>query len=185
MALEFQKVTDDREIYPRAVFEGATMVVHSLLSGQPYSDLDRTVVIFLTQQDLKGMGELVYRYRTVLEGNPKDVMPKATEYLFVNEKDPDRSTALGRIIADIQEPDPDLIQTEALRRRMKMLKNSDKGRKKMENLLEEYVKQANLRLLYEMVHDKRLAVADAAEYAKMSPDAFGEAMQAYEALLKS
>ena len=115
LALELQKVTDDKEIYPRAVFEGATMVVHSLQSGQSYSNLDRTVVIFLTQQDLKGMGELVYRYRTVLEGNPEDVMSKATEYLFVNGKDPDRSTLLGRIIADIQEPDPDLIQTEALR----------------------------------------------------------------------
>ncbi|MBD5560659.1 MAG: hypothetical protein HDQ87_09990, partial [Clostridia bacterium] len=150
-----------------------------------YSDLDRTVVVFLTQQDLKDMGKLVYRYRTVLEGDPKDVMPKATEYLFVNEKDPDRSTALGRIIADIQEPDPDLIQTEALRRRMKMLKSSADGRKKMEDLMERYASQVKLGLLYEMVHDHDITLAKAAKRADMSEDAFQAAMQEYEASQKS
>ena len=83
-------------------------------------------------------------------------MPKSSEFLFVNGRIRDRSTALGRIIADLQEPDPDLIQTEALRRRMKMLKNSEDGRKNIGDLLEEYVNemnaeaatQANLRLLY-------------------------------------
>ncbi|MBD5559453.1 MAG: hypothetical protein HDQ87_03705 [Clostridia bacterium] len=55
----------------------------------------------------------------------------------------------------------------------------------MEDLLESYVNQANLRLLFRQVKDKRLAIADAAEYANMTPETFGEAMQAYEASLKS
>ena len=66
-------------------------------------------------------------------------MPNATEYLFVNGKDPDQSTLLGRIVADILEPDPDLIQTEVRRRRMKRLKNTAERRTKMEDLLARYV----------------------------------------------
>ena len=118
---------------------------------------------------------------------------RQTEYLFVNGKDPDRSTLLGRIVADILEPDPDLIQTEALQRRMKMIKSSADGRKKMEDLLERYVDersaereiQAKLGLLYRQVKDNDISLTKAAKYADMTPEAFGEAMQAYEASLKS
>ena len=52
LALELQKVTDE-EIYPRAVFEGATMTVHSLPAGQPYSKIDKVLVIFFNQEDLE------------------------------------------------------------------------------------------------------------------------------------
>ncbi|MBD5559909.1 MAG: hypothetical protein HDQ87_06070 [Clostridia bacterium] len=189
LALELQKVTDDEELYPRAVFEAATMVVHSLPAGQPYSDLDKTIVIFITQRDLEGKGKPVYWYRMVQEDDPAKVMPKSSECLFVNGKNPDRSTSLGRIIADIQEPDPDLIQTEALRRRMKMLKSSNEGRKKMEDLLAidraETAAQATLQVLYGLVGRKKLTLADAAEAADMTENAFVEAMQAYEASQKS
>ena len=116
-------------------------------------------------------------------------MPKSSEFLFVNGRIRDRSTALGRIIADIQEPDPDLIQTEALRRRMKMLKSSNERRKKMEDLLAidraETAAQANLRLLFRLVKDDDITLTKAAKYADMSEDAFQAAMQAYEASQKS
>ena len=103
-------------------------------------------------------------------------MPNATEYLFVNEKDPDQSTLLGRIVADILEPDPDLIQTE-VRRRMKRLKNTAERRTKMEDLLARYVdersaekaNQEMLGLLHRIMADrKKLTPADAAEEAEMS-----------------
>ncbi|MBD5559843.1 MAG: hypothetical protein HDQ87_05730 [Clostridia bacterium] len=185
LALELQQVTDDEELYPRAVFEGATMVVHSLPAGQPYSELNKTVVIFITQRDLEGKGKPVYWYQTVQRDDPEKIMPKSSEFLFVNGKNRDRSTALGRIIADIQEPDPDLIQTEALRRWMKMLKNSAEGRKKMEDLLEMYMNQGELRLLFRQVKDDDITLTKAAKYADMSEDAFQAAMQAYEASQKS
>ena len=68
---------------------------------------------------------------------------------------------------------------------MKMLKNSDKGRKKMEDLLEEYVNQATLRLLFRQVKDDDITLTKAARYADMSEDAFQAAMQEYEASQKS
>ncbi|MBD5561014.1 MAG: hypothetical protein HDQ87_11835 [Clostridia bacterium] len=103
-------------------------------------------------------------------------MPNATEYLFVNGKDPDQSTLLGRIVADILEPDPDLIQTEVRRRRMKRLKNTAERRTKMEDLLARYVdersaekaNQEMLGLLHRMADRKKLTPADAAEEAEMS-----------------
>ncbi|MBD5559910.1 MAG: hypothetical protein HDQ87_06075 [Clostridia bacterium] len=63
----------------------------------------------------------------------------------------------------------------------------------MEDLLEKYVNernaeaaaQANLRLLYEMVHDNDVTLEKAAKRADMSEDAFQAAMQAYEASQKS
>ena len=89
LALELQKVTDDEELYPRAVFEGATMVVHSLPAGRPYSDLDKTVVIFITQRDLEGKDKPIYRYQTVQKDDPETIMPRASEFLFVNGKNRD------------------------------------------------------------------------------------------------
>ena len=59
----------------------------------------------------------------------------------------------------------------------------------MEDLLAidraETAAQANLRLLYGLVGRKKLTLADAAEAADMTENAFVEAMQAYEASQKS
>ena len=58
----------------------------------------------------------------------------------------------------------------------------------MEDLLATYTvereTQVILRLLHRQVQDKCLTVAVAAEYANMTPEAFGEAMQSYIASQK-
>ncbi|MBD5558887.1 MAG: hypothetical protein HDQ87_00790 [Clostridia bacterium] len=52
------------------------MVVHSLPVGTPYSVLDKTVDIFITQRDLEGKGKPIYWYQTVQKDDPERIMPK-------------------------------------------------------------------------------------------------------------
>lgn len=138
LALELQKVTDE-EIYPRAVYEASTMMIHSLKRGESYKEADDVVVIFFTEKDLIGEGKPTYTYKALLTEDPSQVMPSAPVYVFANGTYRDKDTKIGRLIADVMEPDPAKMQTPALRARMNALKGTEQGREKMEAALESYV----------------------------------------------
>ena len=185
LALELQKVTD-KEVYPRAAFEGATMLVHSLASGEPYSKIDKVLVIFVTQKDLEGKGEPIYLYESTCNGKSGRMTLATPTYVFVNGSYRDDKTKLGKVIADIMEPDPAKMKTKLLRARMDMLKNTTEGRKQMQTALEKYIQEQNLesnkKILFGLVKEDKLTVADAAEAVGMSPQAFERDMQAVDVI---
>lgn len=182
LALVLQPVADE-EVYPRAVFEAATMIVRSLPAGHPYSDLERVVAIFVTPQDLEEQGEAAYRYQATRADNTEKIMPAAPEYIFLNGTFRDKKTKIGRIIADIMEPDPERMRTPLLRRRMNFLKNTEEGRKKLEAALEQYLQERDQRQarerLFKLVGDGKLTAVEAAAEAGMSEEDFSSAMQAH------
>ena len=185
LALELQKVTDE-EVYPRAAFEGATMLVHSLESGQPYAKIDKVVVIFVTEKDLEDKGEPVYLYKSTQNGKPGGMTQAAPTYVFVNGSYRNDQTKLGKVIADIMEPNSAKMKTPLLRARMNTLKNTVEGRKQMQTALEKYVeeqsKRVTQRALFGLVKEGKLAIVDAAKAVGMSPQAFEQDMLAVDVM---
>lgn len=127
IAVELEKESDE-EIFPRAIFEASTMIVHSLPKGAPYMQIDKAIVVFFADRDPGKKGDAIYRFELSNNGDTSLIKEYSPVCLFVNGKYRDSSKLLGRIIADIMEPDPAKMTVPVLRDRMEMLKTTEEGR---------------------------------------------------------
>lgn len=92
--------------------------------GMAYNDYPETYVIFITQNDVLGDGLPIYHIRRYIEENGK-LFDDGQQIIYVNGENTDTSTALGQLMADMQQKDAAKISNKILADKMNILK---KGR---------------------------------------------------------
>lgn len=92
--------------------------------GMAYNDYPETYVIFITQNDVLGDGLPIYHIRRHIEENGK-LFDDGQQIIYVNGENTDTSTALGQLMADMQQKDAAKISNKILADKMNILK---KGR---------------------------------------------------------
>lgn len=92
--------------------------------GMAYNDYPETYVIFITQNDVLGEGLPIYHIRRHIEENGK-LFDDGQQIIYVNGENTDTSTALGQLMADMQQKDAAKISNKILADKMNILK---KGR---------------------------------------------------------
>ena len=127
----------------RARYHAALMDTHTLKKGEKFSKLPESYVIFITDKDVLGEGEQLYRIERVIRKSGS-LFQDGSHILYFNTARQD-DNALGKLAKDFKEADPKEIQSEVLSHRVASLKEGKldrEGEKKMNVLLEKYRKKA-------------------------------------------
>ena len=127
----------------RARYHAALMDTHTLKKGQNFSKLPESYVIFITDKDVLGEGEQLYRIERVITKSGS-FFRDGSHILYFNTARQD-DNALGKLAKDFKEANPKEIQSEVLSHRVASLKEGKldtEGEKKMNVLLEKYRKKA-------------------------------------------
>ena len=127
----------------RARYHAALMDTHTLKKGEKFSKLPESYVIFITDKDVLGEGEQLYRIERVIRKSGS-LFQDGSHILYFNTAIQGDNT-LGKLARDFKEANPKEIQSEVLSYRVASLKEGklDKeGEKKMNVLLEKYRKKA-------------------------------------------
>ena len=127
----------------RARYHAALMDTHTLKKGEKFSKLPESYVIFITDKDVLGEGEQLYRIERVIRKSGS-LFQDGSHILYFNTARQDEN-ALGKLARDFKEANPKEIQSEVLSHRVASLKEGKldrEGEKKMNVLLEKYRKKA-------------------------------------------
>ena len=127
----------------RARYHAALMDTHTLKKGQNFFKLPESYVIFITDKDVLGEGEQLYRIERVITKSGS-FFRDGSHILYFNTARQD-DNALGKLAKDFKEANPKEIQSEVLSHRVASLKEGKldtEGEKKMNVLLEKYRKKA-------------------------------------------
>ena len=115
----------------------------ALKKGEKFSKLPESYVIFITDKDVLGEGEQLYRIERVIRKSGSLFRDGSHIFYFNTSRQDDN--ALGKLAKDFKEADPKEIQSEVLSHRVASLKEGKldrEGEKKMNVLLEKYRKKA-------------------------------------------
>ena len=127
----------------RARYHAALMDTHTLKKGEKFSKLPESYVIFITDKDVLGEGEQLYRIVRVIRKSGS-LFRDGSHILYFNTARQD-DNALGKLARDFKEANPKEIQSKVLSHRVASLKEGKldrEGEKKMNVLLEKYRKKA-------------------------------------------
>ena len=127
----------------RARYHAALMDTHTLKKGEKFSKLPESYVIFITDKDVLGEGEQLYRIERVIRKSGS-LFQDGSHILYFNTAIQGDNT-LGKLARDFKEANPKEIQSEVLSHRVASLKEGKldrEGEKKMNVLLEKYRKKA-------------------------------------------
>ena len=116
------------------------MDANHLPAGADHESLPEIYVILFTENDVRGAGLPVYHIeRMVMETG--ELFQDGEHIIYVNGAYQDDGSALGTLIADFRQSDPDKVRNESLAKRMKYLKESTEGVSHMCRIVEEIVKK--------------------------------------------
>ena len=127
----------------RARYHAALMDTHTLKKGEKFSKLPESYVIFITDKDVLGEGEQLYRIERVIRKSGS-LFQDGSHILYFNTAIQGDNT-LGKLARDFKEANPKEIQSKVLSHRVASLKEGKldrEGEKKMNVLLEKYRKKA-------------------------------------------
>ena len=127
----------DEEARPERAFYNLAMLKTNMLEKKrPYSDLRRTVVIFITEHDVIGDNLPLYtaEFRVNETGKPLGV---DALILYVNNEIQDPATELGRLMHDFSCADADKMYSGLLAERTRQFKNTEEGRSIMSTVWQE------------------------------------------------
>ena len=124
----------------RARYNQSIIDTNNLPAGKDTNDLPEVYIIFFTEHDVREKGLPVYHVeRVVVETG--ELFNDGEHIIYVNGAYQDDGSALGSIISDFRESDPDKIRSKSLAKRIKYLKESKEGVSHMCRIVEDIVKK--------------------------------------------
>lgn len=124
----------------RARYNQSLMDANHLPAGADHESLPEIYVILFTENDVRGAGLPVYHIERMVMETGKSFQD-GEHIVYVNGAYQDDGSALGTLIADFRQSDPDKVRNESLAKRMKYLKESTEGVSHMCRIVEEIVKK--------------------------------------------
>lgn len=129
--------------YKRARYHSSMVDVEMLQKGQDFDKLPETYIIFITEKDVVGKGLPLY----IIERcniDTDEIIDDGEHILYVNGARQD-DTALGKLMQDMCNPNPDTMNYGVLAKYVDYYKNSKEGNavmcKAMEDLWNEAMEQ--------------------------------------------
>lgn len=110
--------------------------VHEFI-GEDFEKLPKSIVIFICESDFFGKGLPLYSINRNVNETGEEFPDEAT-IIYVNGENRDHNTALGRLVEDFFNPDPDTMNYDILANKAKMIKNLEKGSDSMQ-IVREYL----------------------------------------------
>lgn len=133
----------------------------TLLTGDDYSRLPESFVIFITETDvLKGNQPLYIIDRTI--NGTADKFNDGSHIIYVNSQI-QNDTRLGKLMRDFTCVDPDKISYKVLADRAGYYKNSKEGVQTMCKIVEEIVKEDRIEVALRMLAKKTYSTKEIAE----------------------
>ena len=122
--IEFQNA-DSGASLKRARYHGSLVDANTLETGQVPNELPDTYIIFITENDTLGCNLPIYHINRVIEENCQQCDDQL-HIIYANSSVQD-DTALGKLMHDLHCSDPHDMYSEILARRVKELKETQKG----------------------------------------------------------
>lgn len=120
--------------FPRARFHCSAVDTNLLEKGLRFEHLPETYVIFITERDVIGRGQAVYRVDRYFDtGEP---FPDGSHIVYVNGAYRDDSP-IGKLMHDLACPDPNQMHYDVLAERVRFFKENEKGVSAMCKVFEE------------------------------------------------
>ena len=158
----------------RARYHSSILDAHLLKSGDDFSDLPDTFVIFITEKDVIGKGKPLYRIERRIE-ETNELFDAGEHIVYVNGADKDASTELGKLMHDFFCTNPDDMHYKELADKVRYFKEDEKGVavmcKVMEDMRNEAAKSAvekdRIKNALEMLADG-LSIEKVAQYSQLA-----------------
>ena len=124
----------------RARYNSALMDANALKSGEDFSKLCDTYVIFIAENDVLGGGKEIYEIeRTIRQMRGKN-FGDGTHIIYVNGETQSESE-IGKLVHDLRSRDAAEMHFDILKKRVSQLKDSEEGRRIMCKAVEEFAER--------------------------------------------
>ncbi len=124
----------------RARYHSSLMDANTLEIGEDFELLSELYVVFITENDVLGMGKPLYEIRRQIAGTDL-VFDDGSHIIYVNGENNDE-TALGQLMHDFKCTDPDDMNYAELAKRVRYFKEDPEGVKNMCKTMENMRKEA-------------------------------------------
>ena len=125
----------------RARFHSAIIDVHTLKMGQDFDKLPDHYVIFITREDVLGLGKMIYTIHRTIDGEGVP-FNDGSHIIYVNAAAEDDGSELAKLIHDLRCPDPDKMYFPNLAARMRFFKKTEEGVEEMSGVFEDIRREA-------------------------------------------
>lgn len=164
--IEIQRA-DKGAVRERARFHSSLIDSDMLNKGKSFSDIKQNYVIFITENDVLGLGLPIYHVdRVIREANVQ--FSDGEHILYVNGAIKARDTALGKLMSDFYCTNADDMCYEELANRVRHYKETEEGVEKMCEIWEEVKNDVRIENAKKMINDGVLPVEKIAEYTGLS-----------------
>ena len=159
------------------------MDINFLKKGQDYDKLPIRYVIFISENGYKCSDKPLRQFSTHADDDG-EVLGDEAYIIYVNGKNKE-DTELGRLMMDMNNPDPDTMYNKFLSEIVGYYKKSKKGREKIMTVTEkiynagvdEGLNKGKLNTLFELIKDGIVTIEIAAKKANMSIEEFTNQMK--------
>lgn len=138
--------------------------------GEKEVKLPETFVIFITEKDVLGDNQPIYRIDRRIEGSGR-LFGDGVHIIYVNGENRE-DTALGHLMEDFACKDPDRFYYRELADETRFYKHDEKGVlrmcKIMEELVNESMEEGKKQIALNMLADGKLSVKDIAKYCGLT-----------------
>lgn len=121
----------------RARYYSAVIDSRLLRSGQEYEELNDSYVIFITKNDVMGLGWPIYLIERTLIGDGRNA-EDGSHILYVNGAYKNDGSEIGHLISDFKATKYEEIYFPALRKTVQYYKENKEGKRKMSKIFEKY-----------------------------------------------
>ncbi len=135
---------DDGADFRRARFHGAMIDAHSLKAGQDFTELPECYVIFITRNDVIGLGKSIYTVHKYIDG-VMEPFNDGSHTVYVNCSAKDDGSDVWKLIHDLQCKNAEDMYFPRLAERVGYLKGEGEGGEIMSNYFEKLIERAEKR----------------------------------------
>lgn len=159
--------------HPKRLRYNASLIDASrtIQAGQDFPELQAVYIIFIDVNNAHHSEKAISHYAPADIGNGEVLDEMGLHYLYVNGKY-SADDALGVLISDLHQTTSDQIQTPELKECVHRIKETEKGRdymcEIMENYAKDYYAKGSSSTLFSLVKKGLITISDAAQELSMS-----------------
>ena len=168
--IEIQRA--DKGASPKCVrYNGSMMDIDFLKKGEDFDKLPVRYVIFISENGYKCNGKPLRQFSTHADDDG-ELLGDEVYAIYVNGKNND-NTELGKLMSDLNNPNPDTMNYKILSEVVGSFKKTKKGREKIMNVTE----KIRLYTLFDLIKKGIISLKQAAQEANMSIEEFSNQMK--------
>lgn len=142
----------------RARFTGSMVDTRLLKRGQDITELPDRYTIFITEEDFFGNGIPLYHAENTISELEHSPLGDGSFIVYVNGQYRDTETPVGKLMHDFSCSKADDILNPILRERVKILKETERGRQEVCQIMEDRITEEKIELAKEEIKREELTL---------------------------